>query len=332
MLNDHSKTSLYSIESMEKEASLFQQKYNEFVLDLLGALPEYTEQIKIASALDDAARLEQFTAFHEDPAEIHNPGTILPGVTITDSVWSALSEQTQKAIWEHLRVISMCHFMEAGFDKGKSSWFTDKMEDMKQKMDNGDFDTLMKKFMEMFANREEDEDGGAAAAAAGPSLPNFGSFFEKGMPKLPERFLKGHLVRLAQEIVKDIKPEDLGLDPQMLADCEKDPSRAFGVLFSTFKNNPGLIQQIIAKIGNRIQQKIKSGAIRMEEIAREAEELIKEFADNPAFVEIMESIKKAFGFEDMGMAKKAGKESSARLATVRDRLRKKLDKKKQGQK
>ena len=316
---------------MEKELSLFQQKYNDFVLDLLGALPEYTEQIKMASALDDAARLQQFTAFHEDPVEIHNPGMILPGVTIEDNVWSSLSEQTQKAIWEHIRVVSMCHFMESGFDANKSSWFADKMDDMKDKMNSGEFEILMKKFMEMFTNRADDDED-AAAAAGGPSLPNFGSFFEKGMPKLPERFLNGHLVRLAQEIVKDIKPEDLGLDPEILADCEKDPSRAFGVLFSTFKNNPGIIQKVIAKIGNRIQQKIKSGSIRMEEIAREAEELIKEFADNPAFVEIMESIKKAFGFEDMGMAKKAGKESSARLATVRDRLRKKLDKKKQGQK
>ena len=136
------------------------------------------------------------------------------------------------------------------------------------------------------------------------------------------------MAKLAQEIVKDIKPEDLGLDPAMLADCEKDPSRAFSVLFSTFKNNPGIIQKVIAKIGNRIQQKIKTGAIRMEEIAREAEELMKEFADNPSFVEMMESIKKTFGFEDMGMAKKAGKEGSARLAMVRDRLRKKLDKRK----
>jgi hypothetical protein len=191
---------------------------------------------------------------------------------------------------------------------------------------------MMKKFMGIFGSKKDDEDAGAAGAStAGASIPNFGSFFEKGMPKLPERFLNGHLVRLAQEIVKDIKPEDLGLDPEMLSQCEKEPSRAFSMLFATFKNNPEVIQKVIAKVGNRIQHKIKTGAIRMEEIAREAEELIKEFADNPAFVEMMEGIKKAFGFEDMGLAKKAGKESSARLSMVRDRLRKKLDKKKQQQ-
>jgi hypothetical protein len=299
--------------------SLFQQKYNEFVTDLLGALPEYTNEIQAAASLDEATRVEQFQTIQNDD-HTTNPAMILPGVSISDTVWSSLSDQTCKAIWEHLRVLSMCHFMESGSQQ-KPSWFDDVMNDMKSKFDSvdgDDFQQLIKKFMKLFGNKED----GAAAAA----MPDFSSFFEKGMPKLPERFLNGHLVRLAQEIVKDIKPEDLGLDPEMLADCEKDPSRAFSVLFSTFKNNPGIIQKVIAKIGNRIQQKIKSGSIRMEEIAKEAEELIKEFADNPAFVEMMESIKKTFGFEDMDMAKKAGKEGSARLAMVRDRLRKKLDK------
>jgi hypothetical protein len=323
---------------MAKEQSLFQQKYNEFVSDLLGALPEYTNEIQVASALGDAERIDAFkeVAVAHGKEDNANPQKILPGVMVSDAVWASLSENTQKAIWEHLRLVSMCHMMETGFDAeagATPSWMDDAMKDMKDKLDSDEFQSMMKKFMNIFGGKKDDEDAAdaASAGAAKSGLPDFGSFFEKGMPKLPERFLNGHLVRLAQEIVKDIKPEDLGLDPTMLAECEKDPSRAFSMLFATFKNNPGVIQKVIAKVGNRIQQKIKSGAIRMEEIAREAEELIKEFADNPAFVEMMEGIKKAFGFEDMDMAKKAGKEGSARLSIVRDRLRKKLDKKKQQQ-
>jgi hypothetical protein len=321
---------------MDKEQSLFQQKYNEFVSDLLGALPEYTSEIQAAAALSDTDRISQFKsiAVAHGKEESANPNSILPGVMVSDAVWASLSENTQKAIWEHLRMVSMCYVIETGFqlpEDGAPSWMDDAMKDMKDKLDSDEFQSMMKKFMNIFGGKKDDEDASDAGAASA-GLPNFGSFFEKGMPKLPERFLQGHLVRLAQEIVKDIKPEDLGLDPNMLAECEKDPSRAFSMLFATFKNNPGVIQKVIAKVGNRIQHKIKSGAIRMEEIAREAEELIKEFADNPAFVEMMEGIKKAFGFEDMDMAKKAGKESSARLSMVRDRLRKKLDKKKQAAK
>jgi type II secretory pathway component PulF len=92
-----------------------------------------------------------------------------------------------------------------------------------------------------------------------------------------------------------------------------------------------MLQKTIAKIGKRLQQKIMSGAIRPQEIAREAEELMKEFSTNSSFVEMMESLKSAFGMEDMDMARAAGKESSARLATVRDRLRKKLEKRQAAQ-
>ena len=316
---------------MAEELSLFQQKYNEFVNDLLGALPEYQPHIAYAKMLDENARLQNFKSVKMEESAEKNPGTILPGVTIADDVWVSLSEQTRKAIWEHLRILSMCHFMEAGFNPDeKPSWMDDAMNDMKSKLNSDEFQNLIKKFMEFFKDRDNgDGDDGDEKS---PKMPNFQSFFEKGMPKLPERFMNGHLVRLAQEIVKDIKPEDLGLDAEMISECEKDSSRAFSVLYTTLKNKPEIIQKIIAKIGKRIEQKVKSGSIRVEEITKEVEELVKEFADNPEFVEMMEGIKKAFGFDSMGATKKAGKDESARLSMVRDRLRKKLDKRNQGNK
>ena len=127
--------------------------------------------------------------------------------------------------------------------------------------------------------------------------------------------------------VKDITPEDLGLTPEMIAECEKNPSRAFEVLFQVFGNNPGNIQKTIQKVGKRLQQKFMSGSIRPQEIAREAEELMKEFANNSSFVDMMDGIKGAFGFTDMDMAKQAGREGSARLAMVKERLKKKASEK-----
>jgi hypothetical protein len=46
----------------------------------------------------------------------------------------------------------------------------------------------------------------------------------------------------------------------------------------------------------------------------------------------MESLKSMFGFEDMDMARQAGREGSARLSMVQQRLRKKLEAKKAGKK
>lgn len=344
-------------ESTADELSAFQTKYDEFADELLGVLPEYETQIRSALALDEATRLTRFQlevkvantfATEESTDYSKNPGTILPGVVINDSVWTTLSENTHKAMWEHVRVLSMCCFFEAGFTDGSTPpvWMDDAMNEMKKTLDGIDFDGLAKKFAAFFkpsdkAGEERTAAGGAGASTADGDAEGEGEgglpkglegLFGAGFPKIPEKFLKGHLAKLAQEIVKDITPDDLGFSPEMIADCEKSPSRAFDILFSTFTKNPGLIQKTVQKIGKRLQQKIVSGSIRPQEIAREAEELMKEFAGNSSFVEMMEGLKGAFGFEDMGLAKQAGREGSARLAMVKDRLKKKLEAKKAGKK
>ena len=317
------------------EPSVFQTKYNEFVEDVLGALPEYTAQIQAAAALDSDARLKRFQeevkvsntlGGGDSNDHAKNPSTILPGVTVADSVWTSLSDASKKAIWEHVRILSICCFMEAGFSDAKPEWMNDAMNEMKKKLESVDFSDIIGKFMKFFKS----DDG--SNEPAGKGMPDLKGMFENGFPKLPERFLKGHLAKLAQEMVKDITPEDLGISPEMMKDCEKDPSRAFNILISTFSNNPGIIQKTIAKIGKRLQQKVQSGAISPQEIAREAEELMKEFSSNSSFVDMMGGIKSAFGMEDMDIARKAGKEGSARLATARERLRQKLEKKRQGAK
>ena len=326
-----------------EEKSVFSTKYSEFVEDLLGTLPEYTSQIQLAKALDDKTRLSRFqeevrvgnTFSPDDGGEAEftkNPKMVLPGVEISDGVWASLSDNSRKAIWEYVRILSICCFMEAGFseDSKPPAWMDDAMNDMKKKLEGVDFQNIIKKFMTFFkstqgfAGADTGATEGATEGASSSGLPGgFEKMFEGGFPKIPEKFLKGHMAKLAQEIVKDITPEELGISPEMMAECEKTPSRAFDILFQVFTNNPTIIQKTVQRIGKRLQQKIASGAIRPQEIAREAEELMKEFASNPSFVEMMEGIKSAFGFEDMGLARAAGRESSARLAMVKERLRKK---------
>ena len=347
--NDSNKANEAKETNDSKDSSVFQKKYDDFVDDLLGALPEYTKEIQAAKDLDSKERLTRFQAevkisntMSGGNSEEYktNPHTILPSVVISNEVWAALSVQTKKAIWEHVRVLSICCFMEAGFGDDKPKWMEDAMaaamDDMKKKFESADFQSMIKKFMNMMkpgksgSDKSDKDDDEKDAKTSG--LPNLDDMFKNGFPKLPEKFMKGHMARLAQEMVKDITPEDLGISAEMMKDCEKDPSRAINIMFSTFTNNPGVIQKIIAKIGNRLQQKVMSGAINPQEIAKEAEELMKEFSGNSSFVDMMGGIKSAFGFEDMDSARKMGKEGSARLATARDRLRQKLEKKKAAQK
>jgi hypothetical protein len=311
--------------------SVFQTKYDEFGKELLATFPELSVAIRAALALTPADRVAQFQAQVKvvglDPTA--NPGTLMPGVVLTNSVWSELSESNRKALSEYVRILSMCCFLEGFGTEGSDSafgdnksWMNDVMGQMKDKLGSMDFEGLFKKFSGIFGS-----DGSKDASGnTGPSLGGF------KMPKLPEKFLKGQLAKLAEEIVRDIKPEDLGLTPEMIAECETAPSRAFEMLIHMFTKNPAMIQNTIKKIGKRLQQKIQSGAIRPQEIAKEAEELMKEFSENTEFVDMMGSFKSAFGFEDMDMARAAGRDGSARLSLVKERLRKKLEAKKAGKK
>ena len=45
-----------------KDSSVFQKKYDDFVDDLLGALPEYTKEIQAAKVIDSKERLTRFQA------------------------------------------------------------------------------------------------------------------------------------------------------------------------------------------------------------------------------------------------------------------------------
>ena len=344
--------------------SVFQTKYDEFAKELLATFPELTVAIQAAVALPPAARLTQFQA--QVKIDTHNPTanpkTLLPGVVLTESVWLELSETNQKALSEYVRLLSMCCFLE-GFGSScgtgtgttggtttggattggtesegvgsEKSWMNDVMGAWKDKLGSMDFEGLFKKFSNIFGADAKDSSGADVPAADGGAGGAAGAAGAGGgfkMPKLPEKFLKGQLAKLAEEIVKDIKPEDLGLSPEMLEECEKSPSRAFELLIQMFTKNPAIIQTTIKKIGKRLQQKIQSGAIRPQEIAREAEELMKEFAGNSEFVDMMGTFKSAFGFENMDVARAAGREGSARLSMVQERLRKKLEARKAGKK
>jgi hypothetical protein len=316
--------------------SVFQVKYIEFLEDLLGALPEYTTSIEHANSLSESERLKQFqeqvkvgnTLGGGNIDEFNkNPGTVLPGVRISDEIWATLSDNTKKAIWEHVRILSICAFMEGGFgDETKpAAWMEDAMKDLKEKLDGVNFQDIIKKFAGYFNLGKDGGDGLPDLS----SIPGLENIFNGDFPKLPDRFLKGHMARLADEIVSEIQPEDLGLTKEILEEAKKTPSRAFQLLFGTLGNNPDIIQKTIKRIGGRLSQKIMSGAIRPTEIAREAEELMKEFADNTKFVEALSGIKSAFGFEDLETARSVGREGSARLATAKERLRKKMEQKKQ---
>jgi hypothetical protein len=191
----------------------------------------------------------------------------------------------------------------AGDPEKIKAWADNVTKEWRNRMDRVDFDSLGDKFKKMFGT-----DG--------------------AMPKLPEKFLKGKLAKLAEDLVREFKPEDFGLRPEDLAAVEKDPTRAFEILMQASASNPDMLQKAMMRVGKRLQEKVQRGELKPEELAAEAEELMKDFQGNPAFSEMLGAFRSAFSFEDPDLARATGREDKSRLAIVKNRLRAKLEAKK----
>jgi hypothetical protein len=294
---------------------VFDDKYTEFGAKLTGVLPELASSIQGALALNASDRVTQFMAQvapHCSPTRDgkENPGTLLPGVTLTDALWTSLGEKSQSAIQEYLTVLGMCAmYINVGPEGTQSAWSESLLGDMKEKLGGIDFASISSKIAGLVGNFSPDK-----------------------LPKLPERFMKGHLAKLAEELVREFKPEDFGLSAEELGAAGADPMKAFSFLTDIYTKKPDFIQKAMVRIASRLQEKVRRGEIRPEQIAAEAEELIKEFSGNSSFVEMMENIRGAFGMEDPDLARQVGRDGDARRNMVRERLRKKMDAKKAGKK
>jgi hypothetical protein len=302
--------------------SIFQSKYNEFMTSLLETFPELAEVIKAAELVAPEEREKLYKLLVMPNAGNPKrdltlfPGMVLPGVYINETMWSSSSQGTRDAINQFLGLLTFAITMKDGksSDFGYNSdafrrWADTFMDDWRGKMNRTEFDSFTQRFADLFGS----------TAASGDRLPPF-----------PEKLRKGKLVKLAEEIVRELKPEEFGLDPETIKQCETDPSKAFEVIMNSTMRNPEKLQGAMKRIMKRLQDKFQRGEFKPQELAAEAEEMMKEFSENPAFVEMMNSMRKAFSFEgDMDAARAAGQEKSARLNVAQERMRKELARRKE---
>lgn len=309
----------------------FTKKYNDFCEDLRNAFPELESKLVSAKGLPFEERVSKFkdqvlpNAGPMRDASVC-PGFVLPGVEITEAIWAETSSNSKDAIQKHLTVlafITLYDIHKEGEDgSNKEDWTEKLINEWTTKMGGIDFEEISKKILESFGTPSGNGFARAAAAAGaaqGQDGANpFGNF------KLPERFLKGQIAKLTEEIVSAFKPEDFGLDKETLEKLEREPGSAIELLMNIYKNKPHLIQTAMKRIVKRLQEKFQNGSFSPEQIAAEAEELMKEFSSNDEFVKMMETFRNTFGMADMETAKKNNREGSARANIVKERLRKKL--------
>jgi hypothetical protein len=313
----------------------FATKYDEFLEDLEQTFPELSESIGHAKKVSPSFRLEmyrkQVVQSHTRQTDaLECPGVVLPHVTITEGLWSTASEKTKAAVYEYLAVLDMCSvYASLDFlnekDDGEMAgkgFLENLMKNMGGKLEGINFEAISKKITELFGEVSGSEEDGAAAGAAGV------------FPEFSQKFLKGKLAKLAEEMLREFNPEDFGLRPEDLKEMESNPAKAVELLMKAINSegNMDIIKKVMTRISKRLQEKVQRGELRPQELVEEAEALIKEFQENPKFVELMESFRSMMSFEDPDFARAAGREGTARMSIVRDRLRKKLEAKRQQQK
>jgi hypothetical protein len=296
----------------------FQKKYDEFTADLKGVFPELDLELATATALKCPESInryykEVYGKHEKRGTENKAPGVVLPGVVIEPSMWATISKKSQDAIYEYISILDLCAVYEHASasdiyeNPELRAWADNITKEWRGRLDKMDFQSMSEKFKEMF--------GGNGA-----------------IPALPEKFLKGKLAQLAEDLVREFKPEDFGLRPEDMEAVEKDPTRAFEILLQASTSKPELLQNAMKRVGKKLQDKIQRGQLKPEELAAEAEELMNEFKSHPAFAEMMKAFKSAFSFEDPATARAAGRDNDGRLAMVKARLRAKLEAKKGGKK
>jgi len=292
---------------------LFLDKYAEFAVDLMKTCPELKSDIDMAMFISDTDKVSQFKerilpSCSPKRDTKTSPGAVLPGVFITDELWASFSDTTRSAIQQHLTLLSFCLLVDMGTkdDVNGSDWTKKMMEEMKEKMGGIDFASFGEKMSKLFSEG-------------------------KGFPELPEQFKKGQIARLAEEIVKELNLEDLGLSPEDIEASKSNPAKTFEIMMNLFGKNSTMVQSTVQKLSKKLQQKIQSGALRPKELMAEAQELMKLFSDNPQFVEMMETFRSSFGARADDFERAAGRQPSGRMSLVKERLQKKLAERKKAE-
>jgi len=288
----------------------FATALTSFCEDLIPTFPELAAAVTALQARPVGDVEKEFVALWKstptvlttrDPTRLFAQD-FLPGIRLTDALWKEVSDTTHKAIWNHLQTLAL--LSAASFDAGSLD-LSGMMNQMKEMAESPMMKSIMEKLSEMMGSM-----GGPDVSGAKPAF------------KLPERLFKGHIAKMAEELAREFKPEDFGLSPELLEGG--DPTKIFGYLQEVFTKKPELLMAGAKRIAQKIQAKFERGELKREDLMREAEEMMKEFSDNPMFSELFGGLSEMLSGSD----KETGNEGSARRRAVQERLRKKMDAKK----
>jgi hypothetical protein len=320
----------------------FAKIVKDFLNDINTSYPEFNDQIKVNVEMveNDLSTMYKFCKDlyperffdilyqNEDIfCDKEKNVTFLPNIDFKN-IWSdEISDQTKKIIWKYLQLILFTVVGDA--DNSKMFGETSKL------FEAIDEDSLKKKLEETI-----NEMGNIFDLSNNPmNFENFQDMSGVNMGDLPNAddlhnhisgLMDGKLGKLANDIAEETAKE-LDLDLENTSDISD--------IFQRLFKNPGKLINMVKKVGNKIEQKIKSGEIKESELMEEAQEMMKKMNTMPG----MNNFQKMFG--SMGMPGMGGggkkmnmghfnnmMQNNIKISKQKERMLEKLRKRKEAEK
>ena len=320
----------------------FYKIVNDFVIDILTTFPEYTGIVSRwwNPTKPDNKEAECLAVFrhcikvfperffdilykNQDifKAESEENTEFLPGI-VFKLLWSDnISDTTRETIWKYLQLIL--------FSVIGSVHNTHELGDTAKLFEAINEDELKNKLQETFENMQNlfdvdlDETANSTSEDA-ESKPNINM---ENMPT-PEQIhehingmMGGKLGKLAMELAEETA-NDLNLD----LNETKDPKDVFQKLFK----NPTKMMGMVKNIGNKIDEKIKSGEIKESELMSEGMELLNKMQTMPGMGD-MQKMFSQMGIPGLGKggkmnmgAMEAQLNKNMKAAKMRERMQTKV--------
>jgi hypothetical protein len=205
------------------------------------------------------------------------------------NLWECdISDKTRETIWKYLQlimfsIVGSVHNKEAFgdtaklFDSINEAEFKNKLEETLNEMQN------------IFNTNSEKTDESFEGINIG-NIPNANDIHSH-----ISEMLDGKLGKLAKEIAEETASE-LNMDMENVTDV-KD-------VFQKLMSNPGKMMGLVKNVGDKLDNKLKSGEIKESELIAEASNIMNKMKNMPGMENIQEMLSK-MGLGNMGLGKGA---------------------------
>lgn len=293
--------------------------------------------------------------------ELNTDVFLIPDVNFCFMFRSKISANTKDALWKYLHtmLLLVSHYQMNSADIGSTfeEWSkmldeenvdSEKLQEMQEQAEK--MIKLMETLTENLRGPEEEEEG-ADEEEGESTAAESSEKLEKELEDDPfiKKITKSKIAKLAEELAQEIKIDDLGLNGD---------NASFTDVFGLLGRNPQKILNLVKTVGNKIQNKLKDGDIKQDELVAEAQDIMSSMQQSRAFKKMFKKAKKGgmpdptalfsqltkqMGMGDiksgdlesmfkqygnmMGAAGAGGLGANLNKASTQDRLRKKMESK-----